>query len=212
MSRTIQDGSTDGRPYLLAVGAVVFVAAIGVLTYYQRHNPKSSLYRQPTSTSRPSPPASGRAGDASQSVPAATSAPARPIVSTGPEWPMPTEAQMRRRRQDVNHFFAALRMKESSDGKSPVGDGGKSHGPYHISRRYFGDAVGDMTGWEWPRDVMDRDKSEFLISCYMHRHAYLAWVLGDWEAVARVHKGGPRGDVKAATLPYWREVSEIMEN
>jgi len=160
-------------------------------------------------TTRPSPPAD-RAG-ASAERPRLLSAPARPIISTGPLWPQPTEAQQRDRRAEVNRFYAALRQYESANGAYPFGDKGKSRGYYHIGQLYFDDATEYMTGWQWPRDVMDRDKSEFLISCYMHRHAYLAWMIGDWETCARIHNGGPDGDVEAATLEYWGKVKELMQ-
>jgi len=170
--------------------------------------------------SRPSPPAPasapapGRAGDAPRKdVPAATSAPARPPVSTGPEWPQPTAKEQARRRQEINRFYAALRTKESSDGEHLVGDKGKSAGPYHISKQYQTDALeGTTLDWKWPEAAMDRDKGEYIIFCYMMRHAYFAWVVEDWETCARIHNGGPDGDLEPATAAFWREVSEIMEN
>ena len=108
-------------------------------------------------------------------------------------------------------FFAAVSMVESSskpgENTSIVGDNGRSLGPFQISHAYWTDA--NMPGhwtecsrWDYSAEVMAR---------YFRRYCLVAWNTGDWQTLARIHNGGPRGHRKAATVGYWAKVKAEME-
>ena len=46
---------------------------------------------------------------------------------------------------------------------------------------------------------------------YWKRYCPKAFEAGDWETLARVHNGGPKGHTKKATLKYWEKVKNRME-
>lgn len=102
----------------------------------------------------------------------------------------------------------AIRFVESSDRDDvPDGDGGRAIGPYQIHRVYWQDAVEfepELGGTY--EDCRRRDYAERVIAAYMRRWAPGAWRAGDAEVIARLHNGGPRGDVEAATERYWQRV------
>jgi hypothetical protein len=56
-------------------------------------------------------------------------------------------------------------------------------------------------------DCYDREVSIRVFKAYMKKHKAKTD-----EQFARRHNGGPKGDMKDSTLPYWRSVKEIMEN
>jgi hypothetical protein len=45
---------------------------------------------------------------------------------------------------------------------------------------------------------------------YFARYAPKALEMKDWETLARVHNGGPKGHTKKATLGYWAKVQKEM--
>jgi hypothetical protein len=102
----------------------------------------------------------------------------------------------------------AIRMVESG-GRDDVrdGDGGLAIGPYQIHRVYWQDAVefDPALGGDY-QDCRRRDYAERVIDAYMRRWVPGAWRAGDGEVIARVHNGGPRGDLRDSTLGYWQKV------
>jgi len=103
-------------------------------------------------------------------------------------------------------FFDALQQVETGGHPDPanaVGDSGRSVGPLQIQAAYQQDSgvKGDVRKW----DVAVR-------VCL----GYWTWycpqaILGrDWQTMARIHVGGPRGAHKRATLPYWRKMLREM--
>ncbi len=106
-------------------------------------------------------------------------------------------------------FFDAIRMVETGASEQPekaVGDGGRSLGPYQISRAYLADS--GVRG-DWCR-CRDQKYSEAVMLAYWKRHCPDALRKRDYETLARVHNGGPNGHRKAATMPYWNMVRGIL--
>lgn len=110
-------------------------------------------------------------------------------------------------------FLNALWQVESSGRYiAPDGDNGSSIGPYQISEPYYLDSVAyskSTTGQY--QDCRVKEFAEVVIQNYMLRYCPEAWNAKDWETVARIHNGGPRGVHKNATRPYWEKVKRVLE-
>jgi hypothetical protein len=103
-------------------------------------------------------------------------------------------------------FFRALHVVETSGRTGPIlGDGGRALGPLQIHRSYHADSrvAGDYSR------VADLDYSKRVATAYLKRYAPAAWKAGDVEVLARVHHGGPRGHLKAATKSYGVRVKAL---
>lgn len=110
-------------------------------------------------------------------------------------------------------FFHALRVVECGDRDNPPdGDGGRAIGPYQIWDVYWADAVEADPSIRSIRyqDCRDRDCAAMVVGAYLRRYAPKAWDAQDWEVLARIHNGGPRGHRKDATIPYWAKVQKAM--
>lgn len=106
-------------------------------------------------------------------------------------------------------LFDAIRHVETGSHPDPAnarGDGGRSLGPYQISRAYWRDS--GVPG----RYEMVRNKSyaERVIKAYWQRHSPKALARLDFQALARIHNGGPRGPGARPTLPYWQRVRDRL--
>ena len=105
-------------------------------------------------------------------------------------------------------FWRALHVVETSGRTGPiVGDGGRALGPLQIHRAYHADSrvAGDYSR------VADLDYSKRVATAYLKRYAPEAWAKGDVETLARVHNGGPRGHLKAATKSYGVRVALLSK-
>lgn len=98
----------------------------------------------------------------------------------------------------------AIRAVESG-GRSvvPRGDDGRARGPYQIWRSYWIDS-GVAGRYE---DVDDAEYSRRVVRAYWSRYAPKN---ASHETLARIHNGGPRGHMRAATMQYWRRVKRAM--
>lgn len=114
----------------------------------------------------------------------------------------------------LDDLFRAMRVVESVDSPSAVGDGGRSRGPYQISRLYWKDATrfGGVR-WSYIDGVWHERECRQVMLWYWQRYvpAALAEVrrtgsLRAMEILARTHNGGPMGPDKPATLRYWRRI------
>lgn len=103
-------------------------------------------------------------------------------------------------------FFHALAAVESNHNDTAVGDGGRSIGRYQIGRLYWKDS--GVPGIYV--DVLRPEYAEQVMLAYWRRYCRNALDSLDFETLARVHNGGPRGSSKQSTLPYWRRVQEQM--
>jgi hypothetical protein len=105
-------------------------------------------------------------------------------------------------------FWRALHLVETSARTGPIiGDGGKALGPLQIHKSYHTDSrvAGDYSR------VADLEYSKRVATAYLKRHAPEAWAKGDVEVLARVHNGGPRGHLKAATKGYAAKVKALSK-
>ena len=98
----------------------------------------------------------------------------------------------------------AIRQVESAGNDRAVGDAGRSIGPYQIGLAYWRDGGGDPG--RYLGDAWSAAACEVVMLTYWRRHCPAAMRTGDFETLARVHNGGPRGATKPSTLPYWRRV------
>ena len=111
----------------------------------------------------------------------------------------------------LEKFLSAIRQVETGgmkdSGIGAKGDKGKSIGPYQIQQGYWQDAR--LTG-TWEQCLTDKSYSEQVMIAYWKRYCPKAFEAGDWETLARVHNGGPKGYKKKATLGYWDRVKAKM--
>lgn len=108
---------------------------------------------------------------------------------------------------ELTEFFYALSEVESGHDDNAVGDGGASIGRYQIQRPYWIDSR--IPGKY--EQVKDRFYAERVMRAYWKRYCPDAYRNRDYEIMARIHNGGPRGHKKKATLPYWDKVRKAME-
>ena len=108
-------------------------------------------------------------------------------------------------------LFHAIRIVETGGEARPekaLGDGGKSLGPYQISRKYLTDS--GIPG-DWSR-CRDGKFSETVMLAYWKRHCPDALQNRDFQTLARVHNGGPNGHQKQSTKRYWNLVSRVLDS
>jgi len=112
---------------------------------------------------------------------------------------------------NVRPLLDAIRKVETGnhpDPKNALGDGGRSLGPYQISRAYWQDA---RPGFGTYRDVRYRRYAETTMLSYWQRYCPEALAKGDHETLARCHNGGcgwQRAGPKARRMMdvYWAKV------
>ena len=113
---------------------------------------------------------------------------------------------------DTRKFLDAIRRVETGGlpnaGKGAVGDKGASIGPYQIQRAYHADAR--MKSGKYEDCSASHSYSEQTMLAYFARYAPKALESKDWQTLARVHNGGPKGASKKATLGYWAKVQKEM--
>ena len=94
----------------------------------------------------------------------------------------------------LNETLAAIRMVESGNDPSAVGDGGRAIGCYQVWESYWSDAV-EFSGLGGNyRDCFKPDYADRVVRAYMKRYC-TERRLGrkpTWEDIARMHNGGPR--------------------
>ena len=124
------------------------------------------------------------------------------VVHTASKIAPPSEDRQLRR------FLDAIRRVETgATGIGAVGDGGRALGPYQIHKAYWQDS--GVPG-RYEDCLRDTAYSERVVLAYMKRYAPKALAAGDWETLARIHNGGPKGHTKKATLGYWAKVQKEM--
>lgn len=126
------------------------------------------------------------------------------VVATATKLAPPDE------KQGLRRFLDALRRVETGghgSGIGIVGDGGRAFGPYQIHKGYWQDSRVPGSHADCLRDV---EYSERVVIAYMKRYAPEALLSHDWQTLARIHNGGPKGASKKATLAYWKRVEKEM--
>lgn len=101
---------------------------------------------------------------------------------------------------DLDRLIDAVHQVETSGRLGAIkGDGGRALGPLQIHRAYWLDSR--VPGRY--EDCARLDYSRRVFRAYMARYAPR---VRDFETLARIHNGGPRGNKKTATRAYWRKV------
>ena len=112
----------------------------------------------------------------------------------------------------LDQFLKAIRKVETGvmkdEGIGAKGDNGRSIGPYQIQKGYWLDS---KVAGKWEQCLTDKDYSEKVMIAYWKRYCPKAFEAGDWETLARIHNGGPKGHTKKATLGYWVKVQKEMK-
>jgi hypothetical protein len=101
---------------------------------------------------------------------------------------------------------------EPNEGIGAKGDNGKALGPFQIWEVYWKDArefAPDLGGSY--QDCGAHKYSRQVIKAYMNRYAKKAVENEDWQTIARIHNGGPRGHKKDSTLGYWKKVQKQLK-
>lgn len=105
----------------------------------------------------------------------------------------------------LNKFLKALHYVESGGKEGAIiGDNGRALGPLQIHKIYWND-VKDKVGGRY-QDVVDYDYSKKVVIAYFLKYAKEAFKNKDWEKLAKIHNGGPKGYTKKATEHYWQKV------
>ena len=110
--------------------------------------------------------------------------------------------------KELTRVLQAIRIVESNNTPSAVGDGGNAIGVYQIWESYWKDATEFSNLGGKYRDCFTRNYSIKVFDAYMKRYAREAWTdpaKFDAEKVARIHNGGPKGYKKTATEKYWKK-------
>lgn len=100
-------------------------------------------------------------------------------------------------------FISALHQVESSGRFGPIlGDGGKALGPFQIHHRYWKDARVPGTYAQ----CADYGYSVRVVTAYLNRYGRRYVAQQNFEALARIHNGGPDGFRRSTTVKYWKRV------
>lgn len=106
-------------------------------------------------------------------------------------------------------LLPAIEFVESGGRSDAVGDGGRAVGVLQIHPVMVAECNRIVGRAEFTlADRLSPARSREMFRVYVSRHARGA----SDEVVSRRWNGGPKGDAKAATLPYWRKVSSRMES
>ena len=114
-------------------------------------------------------------------------------------------------RAEHRAFLDALAQVESGGKDDAVGDNGKAIGRMQIWEIYHTDAMAHAPGIAGEyADCKGKAYAERVVMAYLHRYGKKALADKNYEKLARIHNGGPRGHTKRATLKYWAKVSKAL--
>jgi len=106
----------------------------------------------------------------------------------------------------MDKLLDAIARVESRNNPAAVGDGGRAVGVYQIHRSYWAKGT-EILGVSWDyRDARDPQKARQVVRAYLSYYGRGKTLLD----MARIHNGGPRGYVKAATLSYARKIEQVL--
>jgi len=108
----------------------------------------------------------------------------------------------------VQHLIYALGMVEVGTAYQDCNKRGLNGelGPLQITRAYWKDS--NVAG-EW-EDCCSWDYSVQVLTAYFLRYGKEALLKNDFETLARIHNGGPRGAQKPQTASYWEKVQRYL--
>jgi hypothetical protein len=118
--------------------------------------------------------------------------------------------------KNLDGLLDAIRLVETggepNNGDGAIGDEGKALGPYQIWRVYWTDAVQhDKTIKGTYEDCGKSEYSRKVVKAYLRRYGKSFIENKEWENLARIHNGGPKGHKKSATLKYWEKVKRLFK-
>ena len=117
-------------------------------------------------------------------------------------------------RSEHAEFFRALAVVESGDRDNVVGDRGKALGRFQIWSVYWQDAVSKFPGLtkegSYESCLRDGNYSERVVAAYFRRYGRKFLDAKDYESLARIHNGGPKGHLRASTEKYWQKVQREL--
>ena len=104
-------------------------------------------------------------------------------------------------------FLRALHLVETGGRYGAIyGDAGLALGPFQIHRDYWKEA---RLGGRY-EDCADYQYSVRVVTAVLNRYAARAVALSDFQVLARIHHGGPKGHLRTATLAYWHKVERAL--
>ena len=114
--------------------------------------------------------------------------------------------------KELTRVLQAIRIVESNNTPSAVGDGGNAIGVYQIWESYWKDATEFSNLGGKYRDCFVPEYADRIVRCYMKRYATPRRLGREatMQDIARIHNGGPNGYKKQATLKYWEKVEKIL--
>ena len=114
--------------------------------------------------------------------------------------------------KELTRVLQAIRIVESNNTPSAVGDGGNAIGVYQICESYWKDATEFSNLGGKYRDCFIPEYADRVVRCYMKRYATPRRLGREatMQDIARIHNGGPNGYKKQATLKYWEKVEKIL--
>lgn len=106
----------------------------------------------------------------------------------------------------LTNLLAAIIIVESGNNDMAVGDNGKALGPLQIHRSVVIDA-NRISGraYRWER-MTNRTEAIQVAEIYLRHYGRGK----SDEHLARIWNGGPKGDMKNATLQYWNKVKKHL--
>lgn len=115
--------------------------------------------------------------------------------------------------QDEKFFYALHQVETSGRTGEIYGDGGRSLGPYQISKAYWLDATyrSPKLRKAGYKSVTRKDYAKQIVLLYCSRYERRALVNKDWETLARLHNSGPSWRKKKhLTDSYWKKIRKHL--
>jgi len=108
---------------------------------------------------------------------------------------------------NLEPLIAALIIVESSGNDMAIGDGGRAIGPLQIHKSVVIDA-NRIAGTSYTHQQMtNRAIARKVCGVYLTHYGKGC----STEQLARKWNGGPTGDKKSATIPYWNKVKKHLK-
>lgn len=108
---------------------------------------------------------------------------------------------------NLEPLIAALIIVESSGNDMAIGDGGRAIGPLQIHKSVVIDA-NRIAKTNWTHQQMtNRAIARKVCEAYLTHYGKGCTT----EQLARKWNGGPTGDKKSATIPYWNKVKKHLK-
>lgn len=111
--------------------------------------------------------------------------------------------------KDLRSLFDVICEVETGGHRNSTnaqGDNGRSLGPYQISRAYWRDS-GVPGRYQMVRNMA---YAERIMRAYWKRYCPRELSQLDFQTLARIHNGGPKGAQNSRTLSYWRRVQSKL--